>query len=550
MESSVWMELAAVGALILLSYLGARLVSRLSLPAVTGFMIVGILLGPQVLGLLTPELLDRLSVAEPLALGLVVFLIGEKLTMRVLATHHRSVWTIVSLNLVLPAAFVAWIAMRLAPGDVVLATLLAVIAVSGAPATLMAVLAERKRKSQASDTLLAVSAVDNVATVVAFSVAVPYLLWSMGVHASVGFAVWRTLSSIGGALLVGVAGGLVIATLLANVRERGELLVLGLTGVLLTVALARALDAALLLAPLAAGVTVAAVSERRGRPGRVFRAVRTIEYPVYVVFFTIAGAELKLDAVVAGGVLMLGYIVARSAGKFLAGFGGSLLGGARAADGAWMGLAMLPQAGVAVGLALSTATVFPEAGPTVNAVVLASIVFFEAIGPIAAGAALARIGGEVVERPEERDALEPEGGRVAVFPVDPVTPKDRVLIAMDRASEESAIPIFFLLLAAVRPRANPDQVVRARAHVDDVAEAAIAAGFRAEATMRYARSQDAAVESAVRDYEADLVVLVADRVAGGVPWVRRRGAERVCDAADVPVLLAPAAECEPFEPAG
>ncbi len=107
-----------------------------------------------------------------------------------------------------------------------------------------------------------------------------------------------------------------------------------------------------------------------------------MEYPVYIIFFTLAGAHLELAAVLTAGGLAIAYIAARSAGKFLAGFAGGLAAHYDVRQSAWLGLGMLPQAGVAVGLGLAASQTFPEAGPTVNAVILAAIVFFEVVGPV------------------------------------------------------------------------------------------------------------------------------------------------------------------------
>ena len=382
MQETVWLDLVIVGSLIALGYLGARLTTRLHLPSVTGFLLVGIVAGPHGLGLLSAELMHTIAFAEPLALGVIVFLIGEQLTRKMLQRHDGSFWLASVLNIVLPGVLVALTLRLFVPDQPAVVWLLAIIAVSGAPATVMAVISELGAKSRACNTMLGASALDSVFTVVAYSIAAPFLMLSLNIHATVGEALLDTAAQVGGGLVVGALGGLALAQLLKRVFKDGELLALGLVTVLLVVASAEALGFSSLLAALTAGVLAATVEERRGDRERVFRSLRTVEYPVYIIFFTLAGAHLELAAVLAAGGLAIAYIVARSLGKFAAGFAGGIASRYDARQSAWIGLGMLPQAGVAVGLGLAAAQTFPEAGATVNAVVLAAIVFFEVVGPV------------------------------------------------------------------------------------------------------------------------------------------------------------------------
>ena len=543
MQETVWLDLVIVGSLIALGYLGARITTRLHLPSVTGFLLVGIAAGPHGFGLLTAELMHTIAFAEPLALGVIVFLIGEQLTQKMLRRHDGSFWLASVLNIVLPGVLVALVLWWLVPDQPAVVWLLAIIAVSGAPATIMAIISELGAKSRACNTMLGASALDTVFTVVAYSVVAPFLMLSLNIHATVGDALLDTAAQVGGGLVVGVLGGLALARLLKRVFKDGELLALGLVTVLLVVASAEALGFSSLLAALTAGMVVATIEERRGDRERVFRSLRTVEYPVYIIFFTLAGAHLELAAVLAAGGLAIAYIAARSLGKFMAGFAGGLASRYAARQSAWIGLGMLPQAGVAVGLGLAAAQTFPEAGATVNAVVLAAIVFFEVVGPVLTKRAIAcTLGPEPAEARETDAAC---ASRTILMPVSAALPPERLLNTIEATGCGAGCrPTIVLahIMPLERARRSANALSAAEAHLAVLAESVVAEGYTVETTVRAARTLDRGVATLAAEYDADLVAMGAPlrgpRTGPGLSPLRSTQ-HRVLDALDIPVLIVP-----------
>ena len=543
MQETAWLDLVIVGSLIALGYLGARITTRLHLPSVTGFLLVGIAAGPYGFGLLTAELMHTIAFAEPLALGVIVFLIGEQLTQKMLRRHDGSFWLASVLNIVLPGVLVALVLWWLVPDQPAVVWLLAIIAVSGAPATIMAIISELGAKSRACNTMLGASALDTVFTVVAYSVVAPFLMLSLNIHATVGDALLDTAAQVGGGLVVGVLGGLALARLLKRVFKDGELLALGLVTVLLVVASAEALGFSSLLAALTAGMVVATIEERRGDRERVFRSLRTVEYPVYIIFFTLAGAHLELAAVLAAGGLAIAYIAARSLGKFMAGFAGGLASRYAARQSAWIGLGMLPQAGVAVGLGLAAAQTFPEAGATVNAVVLAAIVFFEVVGPVLTKRAIAcTLGPEPAEARETDAAC---ASRTILMPVSAALPPERLLNTIEATGCGAGCrPTIVLahIMPLERARRSTNALSAAEAHLAVLAESVVAEGYTVETTVRAARTLDRGVATLAAEYDADLVAMGAPlrgpRTGPGLSPLRSTQ-HRVLDALDIPVLIVP-----------
>jgi len=539
----IWLELVTLGALIWLGYMGARIASRFSLPSVTGFLLVGVAAGPYGLGLLSLELLHKIEFVNTLALGLIVFLIGEELTADMLRRHHWSFWLISVGTVTLPALFVYFAMRALVPDLPEAAWVLGAIAMSGAPATVMSLLAETRASGRSCNMLLGSAAFSDIATVVAYSVVGPLLLLQTGDVSTFAEAGMQELVQVAGGIALGVAFGYVFGMLIRRAGDAGELLSLGLTHVLLIVAAAHLLGVSTLLAPLTMGITVAVLEERRGDRGRCFDALRTVEYPVYIIFFTLAGAELDFTVVFSGGLIMVAYIAARTVGKFLAGFGGSLLSGLSARNAAWFGLGALPQAGVAVGLALSASTDYPQAGPTITAVVLASIVFFEAVGPLAAKRALNEL-----SCAEGTCELEEEGEtcreRTVLIPVSHHWSAEKLLHIIEATDDESDCPSVYVLAHVVLPARGYTQaeaLSRGQQVLDELADVARAEGRTVDTRIVSARTVDVAIADLADNLDADLVVLgtPAPGSRGLVDTFVRSPLHKIVDRLDSPVFIVP-----------
>jgi Kef-type K+ transport system membrane component KefB len=149
------------------------------------------------------------------------------------------------------------------------------------------------------------------------------------------------------------------------------------------------LDVSYILAAMVLGAVVANRASHHNRP---FRAIEGIEWPFLILFFLLAGAALHLEALAQAGMLAVAYIGLRIAGRILGTRLGGRLSGADPAVRHWMGLALLPQAGVAIGMALLAGQRFPEINDIVLPVVLGSTVIFELVGPVVTRWTLARVG--------------------------------------------------------------------------------------------------------------------------------------------------------------
>ena len=165
-----------------------------------------------------------------------------------------------------------------------------------------------------------------------------------------------------------------------------------LGAVLLCGGLALYLDVSLLLAPMAMGIVVANLARHHRRP---FRAIEGIEWPLMVLFFVLSGASLRMTTLGEATGLTFAYVLLRVVGRVAGGWLGARISG-RPRWGGSLGLALFPQAGVAIGMALVVSERVPDVGNTILTATVAGTIFFELIGPILTRSALRR-NGESVE---------------------------------------------------------------------------------------------------------------------------------------------------------
>jgi len=256
------------------------------------------------------------------------------------------------------------------------------MAMTTAPAATQMVVREYDSDGPLTDLLMVLIGIDNLVAICLFVLLSHFAVIS---DATVGAVLVQLLVPLG----VGALAGLLLAVLDPRLVAGPERQLLALSGIAVVVGVCDHLSVSSLPATLAAGALLVNVSPNRRR---LFSDLQAVDFPLYVIFFALAGAELHLEAIPEMGVVGVGYILARSAGKLA---GGRL--GARAAQmdsglRRWLGPAMLAQAGLAIGLARELAESWGAPGIQVQTVVLASVVIFEGLGPLLTRSALVNAG--------------------------------------------------------------------------------------------------------------------------------------------------------------
>jgi len=385
----------------------------LRLPSVTGFILAGLALGPSCFNLITSASIGHsLEHFTEMALMLIAFGIGEHIELRRLGGIGRDVGYI-SIVQAMGAFFCVflgtWITAWLVAGPnsamidhLVLALLLGAVAVATAPAALLHVVRETGARGTFTSTLMAVVAVDDGIAIMIFGMTISAAHQFVGPGtASVLQAVTGCVSEIVFSLVIGVVTGLLIDYALNKLHNRGEMLTGGLALLLLCGEITRMLHLSPLLAGMAAGFTII---NRAERDVRLFRTINAFEPPIYVLFFTLAGAHLELSALKLAGWIGIVYFITRIVGKYFGTWLGGIMSGASATVRNYLGLALIPQAGVAIGLVIliNSDPVFTVMSSVITPVVLAGVVVSELFGPLLASYSIEKAGEgkKIEEHPE------------------------------------------------------------------------------------------------------------------------------------------------------
>ena len=395
-------ELSSLGLILLLALLAGHMVQFLRIPEVTGYILAGIALGPSVLGWVSHDNLQALEVFSEVAIGLILFSVGS-------VFHYvrfmRSGRQVIVLTFIESSAA----AILVSVGTVVIghswqvAALLGSVSMATAPASTLMVIRECNSRGPLSEMLMGIIAMNNILCLIAYMVVTAMIDLGAGVgvmgfeldsiYAATFPLAWQVLGSVALGFLV----GLMLAAWATKVSEQGEMLILLAGSVLLCVGVARILDLSPLIASLAVGATMVNLS---ARSRRLFDTLSRTDPPFYAIFFVIAGADLDLSLVPAMGMLGAYYLAARAAGKFFGARLGSRWLGLDPMIQKYLGLTLMAQAGLAVGLTLTISRRFPEYATLVTTVVLSSVVIYEMFGPVATKFAIQRAGESNPSDPE------------------------------------------------------------------------------------------------------------------------------------------------------
>lgn len=397
-------ELSSLGLILLFALAAGHLVKFLRVPEVTGYILAGVVVGPSVLGWVSHDNLAALEVFSEVALGLILFSIGSIFEFRRVKQAGPAVAKVTASESLLAAALVT-LAMLLLGQDWQVCLLLGSIAMATAPASTLMVVREQNAAGPMTDTLMGVIGVNNIFCLTAFAIAGAVLDLSIAgsggemlatLYRSTYYLVWQMIGSVAFGFLI----GLLLAAWATRVTEHGEVLILFTGCVLLCVGVAMVLDLSTLVASLAVGATMANLS---AHTRRILQTIGRSDPPFYAIFFVIAGADLSLERVQTLGLVGIAYVLVRAAGKIIGAHVGAKQVGLDPVVQRYLGLGLMAQAGLAIGLTIAIERRYPEFAGEVSTVILAAVTISEIIGPIAARIAIDRSG----------ESREPEGELVA-----------------------------------------------------------------------------------------------------------------------------------------
>ncbi|TET55256.1 MAG: cation:proton antiporter, partial [Actinobacteria bacterium] len=348
-----------------------------------------IVLGPFVLNLINTELTQTTPAITTVALSFIAFNIGKEFTIPLLERHGTQyvilavfestlTWVLVTLS--------AWLIFGL---SFIASLILGSIGAATAVAATFLVIEQFEAKGNLTDTILAVVALDDAYVIIAFalaaSFAVPFQAGEGSVIAGIAFGLLEIVIAIGIGL---VAGFITLFTMRWAVKSFNQLIVL-LGAILVTAGVSLLLEASPLLSNIALGAVIAS-SKRQAE--HLLYIVEEFAQPIYLLFFVLAGAALNFVILYAVGLLAIGYFIARIIGKYFGAYLGAIFSRSPKEVKNWLGVTLLPQAGLPIGLALVAIELFPDFGPVIANIIIGSTVIYELVGPLLIEFALGKVG--------------------------------------------------------------------------------------------------------------------------------------------------------------
>jgi Kef-type K+ transport system membrane component KefB len=369
----------------------ARIVSKFKLPNVTGYLLAGVIIGPSVLGLVPENVTSSLSVISVAALGFIAYSIGSELNIEHLKKSGSSIIWITLLEAVGAVIIVDLAMIFIFRQPVAFSLVLGAIAAATAPAATIMVIRQYKAKGPLVSTLLPVVAMDDAVAIIVFgiSTAVAHAITSTDQNITIWVSILSPIREILLALLIGFLVGLGLAYFSRKAKGEEELLSFTIAAIFLTVGLSYFFNVSTLLACMMVGATVSNMAYNKNR---LFSVMDRFTPPIFIAFFTLAGAELKIEILRQVGLVGVGYIVFRVIGKMLGAYLGAKLTDAPLVIQKYLGLALIPQAGVAIGLSMIAEQILPGMGVVIRTIILSATVVYELIGPVAAKVALFKAG--------------------------------------------------------------------------------------------------------------------------------------------------------------
>ncbi|HOT32518.1 MAG TPA: cation:proton antiporter [Petrotogaceae bacterium] len=371
----------------------AKILGYFKFPNVTGYLIAGIIIGPNISGVISSEVIDSLRILSDVALGFIAYSIGSQINIKEMRKTGSGIIVLTFMEALTAMAMVTLVCVFVFGRDLPFSLMLGAISCATAPAATLMVIRQYKASGPLVDVLLPVVALDDVVGIMAFGVASTVAKAILNNAKPDVFSMFlKPLWEIIAALMLGAAIGILFIYISKKIKTEGNYLNLVIAIVFLGVALASKFGLSGLLTLMATGSVISTFLPTAQMPFTVIEPVTT---PIFLIFFVLSGSDLSLKAIGGVGLIGLAYIVVRVIGKWLGAYAGAKIFKMPQAVQKYLGYTLMPQAGVALGLSyIAMQTVPPPHGPEIRTIILCATVIYELLGPLVAKKAL-QMAGEI-----------------------------------------------------------------------------------------------------------------------------------------------------------
>ena len=385
-------------------FIMTRLTNTLNLPKVSGYILAGILIGPCSLNFIPQHMIDSMGFVSDLALAFIAFGVGKFFKKEVLMRTGKKIIVITISEALTAGVLVTVILKFIFRLDWDFALILGAIATATAPASTMMTINQYKAKGEFVNTLLQIVALDDVVCLLAFSIVAAIANGRASGALTVNDILIPIMLNLF-PICLGFFCGYFLSRLLIPARSRDNRLILAIAMLLGLSGICAAAD----ISPLLSCMVFGAAYINLTRDKKLFRQINNFTPPVMSIFFIVSGMNLNVNALGTVGVIGVAYFLIRIAGKYLGTYFSCLAMGTSREIRKYMGLALIPQAGVAIGLAfLGQRLLPPETGNLMLTIILSSSVLYEMVGPISAKAALFLSGSIAFKKTRDKEDTEPQ----------------------------------------------------------------------------------------------------------------------------------------------
>lgn len=394
----------SIGTIIFAGYILGELAERIKLPKITGYIFAGILLNPDLFGILSDSFVEHTDPLLSISLSFITFSIGGTLSISGLKKTGKSI-VILTLSEALMAFFSVFILLFVAFYFIVpdinstlvilaLSLILASLAAPTDPSAALAVKHEYHASGEVSSTILEIAALDDIVAIVLYTLISALGTLLMGQDVGIMHVLAELGMDVGGAILVGLGMGLLFSLIvkLFKHQSEGSLIVITFGLLVLSYGISDYLGFEALLTTMTLGMIVVNFNPLSDQ---IFKLIdRYTDELIFVIFFTISGLHLQLDSISGSVILILLFVAGRFIGKFSGIYFGSRMTHASKAVRKNVAGGLIPQGGIVIGLALvlSRQEIFKESSSMIVGIVIGAALIHEIIGPILSRMALKRAG--------------------------------------------------------------------------------------------------------------------------------------------------------------
>lgn len=413
---------------LIVGYIGGLIARKLKLPNVSGYLILGLILGPSLGiifrgygGFLTSGDLQSLDFINQIALSFIAFSIGAEFNFRELKKSGKDINTITIFEVVAVVLVVFLVLFFIPkPGNdglllgggykpfskenIAVGMVLASMSAATAPAATLMVMRQYRAYGPLSKKILPITALDDIYGIIVFGFVISFAQMLVSTtEQSIWLLISKPFIEVFGSVIFGIVVGFMLKFAIGkDGKERDDLQVLSIIAILLVTTVLSLINSRfsafnLALSTLLANMALGTVITNATRnPHKTFESINDFTTPVYVLFFTLAGASLNLLDVKQAGPLLLilavAFIVARAAGKYIGAYSGSAVTKQPPKVKKYLGIALLPQGGISLGLLVIVRSQLPDYYALISTIIMLSILFFETLGPVFAKYAISKAG--------------------------------------------------------------------------------------------------------------------------------------------------------------